>query len=334
MNLDGPLLSVRGLSAVYQGRHGLVRAVQDVSFSVERGEIYGVVGESGSGKSTTIRALLRLLPSPPARITGGEVLFGGADLLKMREADLCRIRGARIAMVFQDPLQALNPVMPIGRQIGEALYRERLDRARLRSRVVEAMGLAGIPDPERRLGAYPHELSGGLRQRAAIAAALIARPALLLADEPTTALDVTLQAQILKIFKERRDEIGMSVILVTHDLAVVAETCRRVAVMYAGRIVEEGPVARVFTAPAHPYTAALLGATLDRAVNRTRLRPIPGAPPDLVSPPPGCGFAPRCAHAIPGCNEKPPALEQHGDGHRTRCIRRLELLRSEAPRDA
>ena len=299
--------------------------MSDVSFTVERGEIYGLVGESGSGKSTVIRALMGFLPSPPAKVTGGEVRFGGADLLKMREAELNQVRGARIGMVFQDPLQALNPVLTIGDQIGEALYRERLTRAALRSRVTEAMTLAGIPDPETRLGAYPHELSGGLRQRAAIAAALITNPELLLADEPTTALDVTLQAQILKIFKEGRDRLGMSVILVTHDLAVVAETCRRVAVMYAGRIVEEGPVRRVLTAPAHPYTRALLGATLDRAGNRARLRPIPGAPPDLVSPPPGCGFAPRCAGAEARCNDKVPDLEEHAGGHFTRCARRLEL---------
>jgi oligopeptide/dipeptide ABC transporter ATP-binding protein len=323
---EGHLLSVRGLTAVYQGRKGPVRAVSDVSFAIEPREIFGLVGESGSGKSTVIRALMGLLPSPQATVTAGEILFGGADLLKMREAELNRVRGAGIGMVFQDPLQALNPVMTIGDQIGESLHRERLARAPLKARILEAMKLAGIPEPESRLGAYPHELSGGLRQRAAIAAALIAKPALLLADEPTTALDVTLQAQILRIFKESRDQFGMSVLLVTHDLAVVAETCKRVAVMYAGRIVEEGPVGRVLGAPAHPYTRALLGATFrDRTGNRTRLKPIPGAPPDLVSPPSGCAFAHRCIYADATCGEKVPELLRHAHEQRVRCIRHGEI---------
>jgi oligopeptide/dipeptide ABC transporter ATP-binding protein len=326
----GPLLQVRGLSAVYQGRNGLVRAVEDVSFSVERGEIYGIVGESGSGKSSVLRALLRLLPAPQARITGGQVLFAGADLLQLSESELSRIRGARIGMVFQDPRQALNPVLSIGAQIGESLFRERLGKEALRTRVLAAMTLAGIAEPERRLAAYPHELSGGLRQRAAIAVALCTAPELLLADEPTTALDVTLQAQILGILRDGRDKLGMSVILVTHELGIVAQTCRRVAVMYAGRIVEEGLVEQVFAAPAHPYTRALLGATLHRAGDRTRLRPIPGAPPDLREPSAGCRFAPRCSYARPACSASVPLLQEHREGQLSACFRHNEL---ETPQD-
>lgn len=262
MTAAEPLLSVRDLTVIYHGRRGVVRAVDGASFSVARGEILGIVGESGSGKSTAIRALLRLLPAPPAEITGGEAGFGGVDLLRCPAGELRRVRGAGISMVFQDSLKALNPVLPIGSQIGEGLRsRERLGAAALRARVIEAMALVGIPDPERRVAAYPHELSGGLRQRAAIAAALISRPALLLADEPTSALDVTIQDQILRLLARLRDELGMSVVLVTHDLGVVAQTCQRVAVMYAGQIVEAGPVSEVFAAPAHPCTAALLGST-------------------------------------------------------------------------
>lgn len=274
MTAGAALLSVRGLAVSYRGQRGTVRAVQDVSFSVERGEIFGIVGESGSGKSTALRALLRLLPAPPAEITGGEVLFSDGDsvvdLLKLSAPELRRIRGARIGMVFQDPQKALNPVMTIGAQIGEGIrYRERPSAAALRARVIEVMTLVGIPDPERRLDAYPHELSGGLRQRAVIAAALISSPSLLLADEPTTALDVTIQDQILRLLAGLRDRLGMSVVMVTHDLGVVAQNCRRVAVMHNGRIVEEGPVEQVFSAPAHPYTRALLSATrLQRAERR------------------------------------------------------------------
>lgn len=266
MTAGAELLSVHGLCVNYRGQRGSLRAVQDVSFSVRRGEIFGIVGESGSGKSTTIRAIQKLLPEPPAEIVSGEVRFGDAatalDLMRLPKAELRRIQGARIGMVFQDPQKALNPVMPIGAQIGEGLrYRERMTASELRARVLEEMRHVGIPDPERRLEAYPHELSGGLRQRVVIAAALIARPELLFADEPTTALDVTIQAQILRLLRGFRDEFGMSVVMVTHDLGVVAQNCHRVAVMQAGRIVEEGLVQQVFAAPTHPYTQALLSAT-------------------------------------------------------------------------
>lgn len=325
MTAKSPLLEVRGLSAVYKGRSGLVHAVEDVSFSLARGEIYGIVGESGSGKSSVIRALLRLLPATQSRVTGGQVLFDGVDLLQLKESALCRIRGTRIGMIFQDPRQALNPVLPIGDQIGETLYRERLGKDALLARVLAAMTKAGIPEPERRLGAYPHELSGGLQQRAAIAVALCPAPELILADEPTTALDVTLQAQVLRILRDERDQHAMSVVLVTHELGIVAQNCHRVAVMYAGRIVEEGLVERVFSAPAHPYTRALLGATLQRVGDRTPLRPIPGAPPDLREPPTGCRFAPRCAYALPACSASVPALQQHGEGHYSACLRHEEL---------
>jgi ABC-type dipeptide/oligopeptide/nickel transport system ATPase component len=263
------LLRVKGLCVEYRGARGIVRAVDDVSFTVCRGEIFGLVGESGSGKSTVVRTLMRLLPSPPSKIIGGSVLFEGEDLLKLSPREIQRVRGAQIGMVFQDPQKALNPVMPIGEQIAEGIrFRERPPENEIRARVIDVMTRVGIPDPARRWNAYPHELSGGQRQRVVIAAALLPNPKLLFADEPTTALDVTIQNQILQLLTDARDTLGMSVVLVTHDLGVVAQTCRRVAVMHKGRIVEQGLVRDVFSAPNHPYTKALLAATrLDKRLS-------------------------------------------------------------------
>ncbi len=316
------LLEVRDLVVEFPGG---VRAADGVSFEIRRGELFGLVGESGSGKSTVIRSLIRLLP-PTARVTGGEVRFGGRDVLALSERELRRLRGARIAMVFQDPLTSLNPVLPVGLQIAEGLrWHSDLGSSERRKRVLEVMGLVGLPDRARLLRAYPHELSGGLRQRVALALALVSQPTLLLADEPTTALDATIQDQILKLLVELRDRLGTSVALVTHDLGVVAQTCQRVAVMYAGRIVETGPVERIFDEPAHPYTRALLDSIPRGSVAEGRLTPISGSPPSLDELPGGCRFAPRCRFAEPKCTVTDPPLTAHAPGHAGACLRRPEI---------
>jgi peptide/nickel transport system ATP-binding protein/oligopeptide transport system ATP-binding protein len=319
-------LAVRDLSVVYRQPHSAVQAVDSVSFTVARGEILGIVGESGSGKSTVIRAIMRLLRQPPAEVYGGEINFEGRDLLTLSPGQMRALRGAHIAQIFQDPFASLNPVVPVGKQIAEAgRYRRAGSRRALRARVLEVMNLVGIPDARRRLTMYPDELSGGLRQRVAIAAALMLSPALLLADEPTTALDVTIQDQILKLLLSLRDELGMSVILVTHDLGVVAQTCDQVIVMYAGRVVESGPVAQVLASPSHPYTKALLDA-IPRGVRRDgRLQPIAGSPPDLSALPDGCSFTERCRFAGEKCRTGVPPLEEHSPGRFAACIRLAEL---------
>ena len=320
------LLAVRDLSVVYRRAHAVVHAVDSVSFSVGRGKIVGIVGESGSGKTTVIRAIMRLLRQPPAEVPGGEILFEGQDLLALTPRQMRAVRGARIAQIFQDPFASLNPVVPVGKQIAEAArYRRGGSRGDVRGRVLEVMNLVGIPDARRRLKMYPDELSGGLRQRVAMASALMLSPGLLLADEPTTALDVTIQDQILKLLRSLRDELGTSVIIVTHDLGVVAQTCDHVIVMYAGRVVENGPVAQVLLSPAHPYTKALLDAIPHGVGRDSRLRPIPGAPPDLSSLPAGCAFADRCRFAVERCRTEVPPLEEHSAGHFSACIRRAEL---------
>jgi oligopeptide/dipeptide ABC transporter ATP-binding protein len=320
------LLAVRDLSVVYRRAHSSVRAVDSVSFGVGRGKIVGIVGESGSGKSTVIRAIMRLLRQPPAEVTGGEIMFDGQDLLALSLAQMRALRGARIAQIFQDPFASLNPVVPVGKQIAEAArYRRGSSRRDLPGRVLEVMNLVGIPDARRRLRMYPDELSGGLRQRVAMASALMLSPDLLLADEPTTALDVTIQDQILKLLRSLRDELGTSVIIVTHDLGVVAQTCDHVIVMYAGRVVEDGPVGQVLVSPAHPYTRALLEAIPHGVRRDSRLRPIPGAPPDLSALPDGCAFADRCRFAIQECRTSVPVLEEHSAGSFSACIRHAEL---------
>jgi peptide/nickel transport system ATP-binding protein/oligopeptide transport system ATP-binding protein len=316
------LVSVRDLSVEFGGG---VRAADGVSFDVRRGEIFGIVGESGSGKSTVIRALIRLLPSQ-AQVTGGEVRFGDGDLLQLPERRMRKLRGAEIAMVFQDPLSSLNPVLRLGVQIGEGLrWHGRLSAAERHARVIEVMGLVGLPDHERLLRAYPHQLSGGLRQRVGIAIALASSPKLVLADEPTTALDVTIQDQILKLLVDLCDKTGTSVVLVTHDLGVVAQTCQRVAVMYGGRIVETGPVEQIFASPGHPYTRALLDSIPRGSAADGRLVPVPGAPPALDELPEGCRFAPRCRYSEVRCREVDPPLELHNPGQLAACIRHDEL---------
>jgi peptide/nickel transport system ATP-binding protein len=319
-----PLLRIEGLRTHFHTRDGVVRAVDGVSFDVGPGETLAIVGESGCGKSVTSLSILRLLPMPPARIVGGRVEFEGRDLLSLSEAEMRRIRGNAIAMIFQEPMTSLNPVLTIGRQIAEALVLHRgLSYADALARAGEMLRKVHIPEADRRVGQYPHELSGGMRQRVMIAMALACGPRLLIADEPTTALDVTIQAQILELMIELRDATGASIILITHDLGVVAEMAHRVVVMYAGCKVEEAPVEELFERPRHPYTLGLLGSMphLGESVDDAgkRLVEIPGVVPSLKEAAPGCLFAPRCPSASERCRAEVPPLEQHAPGHWAAC---------------
>ena len=322
-----PLLSVRGLNTRFRTDRGSVVAVDDVSFDVAPGETVAIVGESGSGKSVTALSILRLIPNPPGEIAGGEILFDGKDLLKLTDAEMRAIRGNRIAMIFQEPMNSLNPALTVGLQVAEPVQQHRgvswtaaLDAAKALLQKVQ------IPDAESRLHTYPHQYSGGMRQRAMIAMALACRPRLIIADEPTTALDVTVQAQILDLLKDLTRETGAALILITHDLGVVARYADRVAVMYAGRVVEQAPAASLYRSPQHPYTRGLLASVprLDGAAGE-RLVPIDGAPPDLAALPPGCAFAPRCTHAVASCLDKRPLLRLAGSDiaaeHRHACLR-------------
>jgi oligopeptide/dipeptide ABC transporter ATP-binding protein len=321
-----PLLSVRDLDISFATDQGPARVcvVQGVSFDVHRGETLGLVGESGCGKSVTVKSIMRLVPDPPGRITGGRILLAGEDLVRASERRMRRLRGNRMAMIFQEPMTALNPVLTIGWQIEEALvlHQPELARAERRERVLQMLRNVGIPAPERRLREYPHQLSGGMRQRAMIAMALACNPDILFADEPTTALDVTVQAQILGLLQAPARASGTAVVLITHDLAVVAEICDRVLVMYAGRIVEEASVERIFHAPAHPYTAALLRSIPRRGpkVAGARLAAIPGTVPDPGRPPRGCRFHDRCERAHERCADSEPVLETIAEGHQVRCF--------------
>jgi oligopeptide/dipeptide ABC transporter ATP-binding protein len=318
--MTAPLLDVRDLRVEFRLAHGSLRAVDGVSFSVAPGETLGIVGESGSGKTMTLRALVRLLPRT-ARVIGGSVSFDGNDLVALDEERLREIRGRSIAMVFQEPMSALNPVMKVGDQIAEGpLVRLGLGRRAALERALELMRLVGIPDPARRVDAYPFELSGGLRQRVMIAIALSGEPRLLLCDEPTTALDVTIQNQILSLLSSLRARLGLSVIFVSHDLAVIAQTCQQVAVMYAGQVVEQGPIEEVFREPRHPYTLSLLRSVPQVEVVRGTLSTIPGSPPDLAAPPPGCRFHPRCPFAQADCVSGEFPLRPLGAGRSTACI--------------
>ncbi|MFI7704165.1 dipeptide ABC transporter ATP-binding protein [Nonomuraea sp. NPDC049480] len=314
------LLEVRGLRTEFATAAGVVRAVNDVSLTLRRGQILGVVGESGSGKSVTARSILRMVPEP-GRIAAGEMLFGGRDLLGLSEEEMRRIRGAEIAMVFQDPQSALNPVLTVGAQIAEALTTHGTGKRSARARALELLRQVGIPDAERRIDDYPHQFSGGMRQRVVIAIALAGSPSLLIADEPTTALDVTIQAQILRLLRQLRDELGIAVLMITHDMGVVAEMCDDVVVMYGGRVVERGPVETIFARQAHPYTADLLKAMprMDTA-GGNRLPAIPGAPPDPAALPPGCAFHPRCRLAEDRCGtDVPELLPLATAGHAAAC---------------
>ena len=317
-----PLLQVQGLSTSFFTRNGVVRAVQDVSFDLERGETLGIVGESGSGKSVTCYSILGLLQQPPARIESGQALFDGTDLLQCSANQLRTIRGRRISMIFQDPMSSLNPYLTIGEQLVEPLrIHERLRGKEQWMRGMQALEEVGISNPAMRMRQHPHELSGGMAQRVMIAMALITRPDLLIADEPTTALDVTVQAQILELINERQRALGMAVILVSHNLAIVAGTCARVLIMYAGRICELGPANEIFSHPKHPYNSALQRSIPSLQTRGQSLRTIPGSPPNLLEELPACPFALRCEHAVEDCRRVPLALIETSPHHATSCHR-------------
>jgi oligopeptide/dipeptide ABC transporter ATP-binding protein len=314
------LLQVENLEVQFLMPNAVVRAVDRVSFSIREGEAFGLVGESGSGKSVTCRSILHLV-HPPGRITGGQIRFQGRDLVSMPASEFDKIRGQEIAMIFQDPMTALNPVLRIQDQITETLSGSHgKDKNRI-ERAVELMKLVGIPAPERRLREYPHQFSGGMRQRVMIAIALSRQPRLMLADEPTTAVDVTIQDQILKLLLKLQHEIGMSLLLVTHDLGVVAQTCDQVAVMYAGRIMELTDTLTLFRSPHHPYTLGLMSSMPTGEVTGGRLKPIPGSPPALEAVPPGCRFHPRCEFATTECQEGDFELRGVGSEHYSACIK-------------
>ncbi len=323
-----PLLEVRGLHTEFRTGAGTVRAVDGVSYGVEPGETVAIVGESGSGKSVGALSILRLIPNPPGRITAGEILFDGRDLLKLDEAEMREVRGRDIGMVFQEPMTSLNPVLTIGRQITETLERHQgADRAAAEKRALELLDMVGIGDARRRLRQYPHQLSGGMRQRVMIAVALACNPKLIIADEPTTALDVTIQAQILELMKSLSLKLGVALIVITHNLGIVARYAARVNVMYAGRVVETGSADAIYHDPRHPYTIALLKSVprLDRP-RRARLDPVDGQPPDLTRLDGGCAFRPRCRFAVAACAQSYPLLQSVGaPGHAAACFRSGEI---------
>jgi len=319
-----PLLEVNDLHTYFYTRDGVVRAVDGITFELAAGETLGLVGESGCGKTVTALSLMRLIPQPPGKITEGQIIFDGQDVLKMDDDEVRGIRGNNVAMIFQDPMTSLNPVLTISRQVSEALELHlKMDRSEARKRTVELLDLVGIPSAKKRLDDYPHQFSGGMRQRVMIAMALSCNPKLILADEPTTALDVTIQAQILDLLKNLAREFRTAFILITHDLGVVAGMTQRIHVMYAGRIVEKADTGELFANPKHPYTWGLLRSIprLDEQ-RKQRLVPIEGLPPDLIAPPPGCKFEPRCAYRRDVCREKEPPLERVPNAkpdHEARC---------------
>jgi oligopeptide/dipeptide ABC transporter ATP-binding protein len=310
------VLEVKNLQTSFFTENGIVRAVDGISFSVEKGKTLGIVGESGCGKSVTSLSILQLIPNPPGKITQGEIFYKGKDLLKYSESEMRKVRGNEISMIFQEPMTSLNPVFTVGDQIMEViLLHQKLSKKQALERSVEMLKLVGIPSPEKRVHDYPHQLSGGMRQRVMIAMALSCNPSLLIADEPTTALDVTIQAQILDLLRKLKDTLGMSLILITHDLGVVAETADEVLVMYAGKVVEQGPVRELFKNPQHPYTRGLLSSLprFDRNVaqdNSKKLETIPGIVPNLLDLPKGCRFQSRCKYKFDACERSEPELKQ------------------------
>jgi oligopeptide/dipeptide ABC transporter ATP-binding protein len=327
-----PVLSIRDLVVEFKTEDGVVHAVDGISYDVFPGETLGIVGESGSGKSVSTMSILGLIPQPPGRIASGTAMFKGRDLLKMKKKELRRVRGDEVAMVFQDPMTSLNPVLKVGFQLGEAIkthYPKEPDD-KVKSRVVDLLRMVGVPNPDVRYGQYPHEFSGGMRQRAMIAMSIANSPALLIADEPTTALDVTIQAQVLEVLKTVQAETEAATILITHDLGIVAELCDRVIVMYAGKIVEHGDVHTIFQNPRHPYTIGLMDSLPKLTEDEEWLRPIPGQPPSLINRPPGCPFHPRCflSQGRDRCREEEPPLRptDGGPDHRSACHFAEELV--------
>jgi oligopeptide/dipeptide ABC transporter ATP-binding protein len=323
-----PILSIQDLTVEFKTEDGIVRAVSDVSYDLMPGEVLGIVGESGSGKSVSMLSILGL--SPQGRIPKGEALYKGKDLLKMSDKELRQIRGGDMAMIFQDPMTSLNPVLTVGNQISEALlvHNPGMDDDGAEKRAIELLEVVGVPFAERRIAQYPHEFSGGMRQRAMIAMAITNSPSLLIADEPTTALDVTIQAQVLEVMKRVQKETDAATILITHDLGIVAEMCERVLVMYAGHIVESGTVETIFRAPRHPYTIGLMNSLPKLTEDEEWLQPITGAPPSLIDLPPGCPFHPRCFLAREKCRQENPPLEpvDGGAGHASACHFSEELI--------
>jgi oligopeptide/dipeptide ABC transporter ATP-binding protein len=323
------LLELRGLTTAFQTARGEISAIEDISFDLNAGEILGIVGESGSGKSVTALTIMGLLPQPPARIAAGSVRFAGEELTTASPNRMEKIRGAGISMVFQEPMTSLNPVFTIGEQIMETVRaHERMSASAQRERAIEMLDRVGIASATKRLNDYPHQLSGGQRQRVMIAMSLACRPKLLIADEPTTALDVTIQAQVLDLLMDLRDELGMAIMIITHNMGVIAEVADRVLVMYAGRIVEQSPAADLFDAPQHPYTKGLLACVPTLQQDRHRLIAIPGSLPEPARRPPGCRFAPRCSYRIEACRTAIPPLVMQREDRAVACIRADELVAS------
>jgi oligopeptide/dipeptide ABC transporter ATP-binding protein len=322
MTTNVPLLEIRNLKTYFDVRGGVLKAVDDVSISIDAGETLGLVGESACGKSVTASSVMRLIPIPPGRIAGGEILFDGIDILKLRESEMRKIRGKSISMIFQEPMTSLNPVFPVGDQVSEVItLHEKLSAREARDRVIEAFRLVRIPAPESRINDYPHQMSGGMRQRVMIAMALACNPRLMIADEPTTALDVTIQAQILELMNQLKAETGASILFITHDLGVIAEMAQKVAVMYAGKIMEVADVETLFTDPKHPYTVGLMSSipVLGIGKRQRRLSTIPGVVPSLFSLGAGCLFHDRCVDVFEPCDRVAPPMVDFGNGHLVRC---------------
>ncbi|SEP92537.1 oligopeptide transport system ATP-binding protein [Virgibacillus subterraneus] len=321
MTQDTPLLEVKNLHTHFFTKAGVVKAVDGIDFKVNPGETLGIVGESGSGKSITAMSILGLIPSPPGKIVEGEINFKGENLLNKSQKQMRKIRGPEIAMVFQDPMTSLNPVFTVEKQLLETiLAHENMSKKQAKERALELLNLVGIPDPENRLKNYPHEFSGGMRQRVMIAIALSCNPSLLIADEPTTALDVTIQAQILELFKRMQKELNMAIVMITHDLGVVSEVCDRVMVMYAGKPAEFSETKHLFKKGKHPYTLGLINSIPKITPDKQKLEAIDGVPPDLRSLPKGCSFAPRCKHVMDSCLSNDPDIREVDDDHFVRCL--------------
>jgi len=319
------LLEVRDLKTYFYTENGVVPAVDGVSFSVDKGETIGIVGESGCGKSVTSLSVMRLIPNPPGKIVGGEIIFEGENILEKSEAEMRHIRGNEISMIFQEPMTSLNPVFTVGDQVMEAIMlHQKVGKREARKKTIEMLKLVGIPSAEKRVDEYPHQMSGGMRQRVMIAMALSCNPKLLIADEPTTALDVTIQAQILDLMLKLKEDLGTAIMLITHDLGVIAETVNKVVVMYAGKIVESADVVSIFKKPEHPYTLGLLGSIPKVNEDRERLQVIEGVVPNPFNMPTGCRFHPRCSFVRDICKEEEPELVDVEDGHQVRCWKFLD----------